>query len=155
MNRIIDKYNMITGGAVVILSAVFGKYWYLFVTFLVFNIFDWLSGWYKARKLKKESSKAGLAGICKKVGYWCIIATAFIVANTFVSMGRDILNVDLSFLLMVGWFTLASLMVNEVRSILENFVELGYDVPEFLIKGLAVTEKLINNKSAEKEASGE
>ena len=45
-----------------------------------------------------------------------------------------------------GWFTLANLTVNEVRSILENIVEMGYKVPEFLIKGLAVTEKLINSK---------
>ncbi|MBT9812910.1 holin, partial [Enterocloster citroniae] len=34
--------------------------------------------------------------------------------------------------------------VNEIRSILENLVECGYNVPAFLIKGLAVTEKLIN-----------
>ena len=32
---------------------------------------------------------------------------------------------------------------NGTRSILENLVECGYNVPEFLIKGLAVTEKLI------------
>ena len=36
-------------------------------------------------------------------------------------------------------------MVNEVRSILENLVECGYNVPAILIKGLAVTEKLINS----------
>ncbi len=49
----------------------------------------------------------------------------------------------MGFLTFLGWFTLASLMVNEVRSILENLVECGYRVPDFLTKGLAVTEKLI------------
>ncbi len=53
------------------------------------------------------------------------------------------MGVKLDFLMLFGWFTLASLLVNEIRSILENLVECGYDVPEFLIKGLAVTEKLI------------
>ena len=46
--------------------------------------------------------------------------------------------------MLFGWFTLASLLVNEIRSVLENLVECGYNVPAFLIKGLAVTEKLIN-----------
>ena len=73
-----------------------------------------------------------------------VITVAFLVSYVFVHMGSDILHVDLDFLMMVGWFTLACLMVNEVRSILENLVECGYNVPAILIKGLAVTEKLIN-----------
>ena len=64
-------------------------------------------------------------------------------------MGQDILHVDLNFLAMVGWFTLACLMVNEARSILENLVECGYNVPNVLIKGLAVTDKLINKDTEE------
>lgn len=34
-------------------------------------------------------------------------------------------------------------MINKVRSILENMVECGIAVPWFLIKGLAIVEKLI------------
>ena len=48
--------------------------------------------------------------------------------------------------MLLGWFTLASLLVNEIRSILENLVECGYNVPVFLIEGLAVTEKLLESK---------
>ena len=62
----------------------------------------------------------------------------------FIGLGHDILGLNLDFLLLLGWFTLACLLVNEIRSILENLVECGYNVPVFLIKGLAVTEKLIN-----------
>ena len=54
------------------------------------------------------------------------------------------LGLNLKFLTLLGWFTLASLLVNEIRSILENLVECGCNVPDFLIKGLAVTEKLIH-----------
>ena len=85
------------------------------------------------------------------LGYWAIILVAFIISFVFVDMGLDIFNVDLSFLEMVGWFTLACLMVNEARSILENLVECGYDVPTVLIQGLAVTDKLINNKNDNEE----
>lgn len=149
--KVIDIYNMIVGAAVTVMTAIFGIYWYIFAAFLVFNVLDWLTGWYKSRKLKKESSVVGLRGILKKFGYWAIILVAFIISYVFVHMGQDILHVDLSFLEMVGWFTLACLMVNEARSILENLVECGYNVPVVLIKGLAVTDKLINNNDDNEE----
>ena len=138
-----DRYNTAVGAAVAILSAVLGTYWYLFAGYLLLNVLDWLTGWYKSRKLGKESSAVGWKGAAKKVGYWVIILVAFLMPTLFIHLGNDILGINLDFLMLFGWFTLASLLVNEIRSILENLVECGYDVPEFLIKGLAVTEKLI------------
>ena len=44
----------------------------------------------------------------------------------------------------LGWFVLASLLINEIRSILENFVEAGFNVPIILIKGLEVADKVVN-----------
>lgn len=126
------------------LSAVFGAFWYLFAGYLVLNIADWLTGWYKARKKKQESSYVGLRGIIKKTGYWVIILVAFVIPELFVNLGRDVLGINLDFLVLLGWFTLASLLVNEARSILENLVECGYEIPDFLVRGLAITEKLIH-----------
>lgn len=147
VNKVVDTYNIVVGASVALLSAVFGMYWYIFAAYLLLNVLDWLTGWYKARKLQKESSAIGLRGILKKLGYWVIIAVAFLVSSVFAEMGKDLLNIDLAFLAMVGWFTLACLLVNEVRSIIENLVECGYNVPDVLIKGLAVTAELINKDS--------
>lgn len=147
VNKVIDTYNLLVGTAVTLLTAVFGTFWYIFAAYLILNILDWLTGWYKSRKLHKESSAVGLKGILKKLGYWVVIAVAFLVSGVFVNIGNDLLHVDLAFLTMVGWFTLACLLVNEVRSILENLVECGYNVPQVLIRGLAVTEKLISNET--------
>lgn len=141
-----DKYNAFVGAVVTILTAVFGAYWYVFATFAALNVIDWITGWIKANKKKEESSKVGLKGAVKKVGYWAIILVAFLIADVFVKLGNDLLNVDLAFLAMIGWFTLAMLLVNEARSILENMVEMGYNVPDFLIKGLAITEKMMKKK---------
>ena len=91
-------------------------------------------------------------GIIKKLGYWVIIAVAFLLSGVFVHMGNDLLGIDLSFLTLLGWFTLACLMVNEVRSIIENLVECGYNVPKVLVSGLAVTEKLLNKQIDSEEA---
>lgn len=140
----IDTYNAAVGLVVAVLSAIFGAYWYLFAGYLLLNILDWGTGWYKARKKKQESSYVGLRGIVKKTGYWVIILVAFLVPALFIHLGQDLLGIKLDFLTLLGWFTLAALLVNEVRSILENLVECGYGVPDFLIRGLAVTEKLIH-----------
>lgn len=143
----IDHYNMIVGAAVAVFSAVFGIYWYLFAGYLVLNIIDWITGWRRANKQHKESSMVGLRGIIKKTGYWIIVLIAFMIPDLFIKLGRDTLGINLEFLMLLGWFTLATLIVNEIRSILENLVEMDYNVPEILIDGLAVTEKLLKKKS--------
>lgn len=151
MNEILDTYNIVAGAVTAALTMIFGPFWFIFAGYLVFNVLDWLTGWYKARKRHEESSDKGLQGIVKKAGYWIIILVAFMTAYIFTSMGNELLHVDLSFLAMIGWFTLACLTVNEVRSIIENLVECGYDVPYVLIKGLAVADKLINRENEEED----
>ena len=147
MKPFTDTYNLTVGMLVSIMTAIFGIYWYIFAAYLLFNIMDWLTGWYRSRRNKKESSSKGLQGIIKKLGYWIIIAVAFLMSDVFVRLGNDILKINLDFLMMIGWFTLACLMVNEVRSILENLVECGYEVPKVLIDGLLVADKMINKES--------
>lgn len=151
--KVLNMYNVIMGGIVTVLSAIFGVFWWLFALYLLFNVLDWLTGWYKSRQKKQESSRIGLVGLLKKLGYWVVILVAFTVPTAFIQLGT-ILNIDLSFLELIGWFTLASLMVNEVRSILENLVETGYDVPKILIKGLAVTDKLVNQTDENDDKEG-
>ena len=155
--KVIDFYNLAVGAVVAVLSAIFGTYWYLFAGFLACNILDWVTGWYRSRKLRQESSYSGLKGILKKVGYWVIVAVGFMIPHLFVRFGHDALGVNLDFLSLFGWFTLATLLIDELRSILENLVEAGYDVPEFLVSGLAITEKLVNAKTEihKKEAEHE
>ncbi len=75
--RIIDYYNLFMGAAVTIAAAILGEHWYLFAAFLALNVVDWLTGWYKANKQGVESSKVGLKGALKKLGYWAVVAVAF------------------------------------------------------------------------------
>ena len=147
MKTFTDNYNLMLGSIVTVMTALFGVYWYVFAAYLFFNVADWLTGWYRSRKKKKESSRVGLQGVLKKLGYWIIIAVAFLISDVFVNLGRDILGIDLGFLTMVGWFTLACMMVNEVRSILENLVECGCNVPAVLVNGLEVADKMLKRES--------
>lgn len=140
-----DKVNVIYGLIATAGAAIFGQYWFLFAGFLVLNIVDYFTGLAKSKKLKKESSAIGAWGVFKKVSYWIVIGLAFFIANCFVYMG-DIIGVNLSFVTLFGWFTLASYLINEIRSILENLVELGVNVPQFLVSGLDITQKLLDAK---------
>lgn len=119
---------------------------YLFGIYLLLNVLDWLTGWYKARVKKEASSKAGLNGIIKKVGYWIILLIAFLIPYMFQRLGKDLLDMDLGYLSALGWFTLANLLINEIRSILKNLIACGYQVPEILKRGLEITEKMLDEK---------
>ena len=144
--KVIDTYNAIVGSIVAVLSYIFGEHWILFALFLAFNLADWITGWMKSRIAHKENSKAGWKGALKKLGYWIMIAVAFGASAVFGEIGTTI-GVDLGITTLLGWFVLASLLVNEIRSICENFVEAGYNVPQILIRGLEVADKAINKES--------
>lgn len=143
-----DTYNAIVGGIVAVLSFVFGEHWILFAIFLLFNIADWLTGWMKSRMAGKENSVKGWQGVLKKLGYWLMILVAFAASAVFIEIGNT-LGIDLGITTLLGYFVLASLLVNELRSILENFVEAGYNVPTVLVKGLEVADKVVNQDEQE------
>ena len=140
------KPNFLWGGIIAALSYIFGDHWVLFSVFLLFNVADWITGWIKSRLAGKENSKSGLLGIVKKLGYWLMVLLGFALGYWFVAMG-ELIHKDFSPCMIIGWFVLASLTVNELRSILENFVEAGYKVPQILIKGLEVANQVANDTS--------
>lgn len=146
MEKIIDTYNAIVGGVVALLSYILGEHWILFALFLAFNVIDWITGWMKSRIAGKENSVKGWQGVLKKLGYWLMIGVAFGASVVFIEIGK-VLSIDLQITVLLGWFVLASLLVNEIRSICENFVEAGFNVPQVLVKGLEVADKAINKDS--------
>lgn len=150
---VIDKINAAGGVLIALASYIFGEHWILFAAFLVLNAFDYVTGTIKGRLLKIESSSAGLKGIVKKFSYWIMIVIAFGMCPVLNEIGETI-GTDLSpFSPFIGWFTLSALMMNELRSILENLVECGVNVPIFLIKGFQVLEKVVQSNEDTFDAS--
>lgn len=143
---VFDKTNVGYGLVVTVLAYIFREHWILFVGFLLLNCADWITGCYRAYVLRQSSSEVGAKGAVKKVMYWLVIALAFGIAVLLEDVGTTI-GLDLHFVCGFGWMTLATYMVNEIRSILENLVEANVEVPAFLIKGLDVTKKLIDKQA--------
>ena len=93
---------------------------------------------------------AGWKGVLKKIGYWLMIVVAFAIAAALIEVG-EVIGIDLGITTLLGWFVLASLIVNEARSIVENFVEAGYDVPKVLTAGLQVADEKLNGSDEKEE----
>ena len=146
--RLLRGNNIIIGTVLTYIITIFEQYGLIMFTFLIFNVLDWMTGTMKARLLGKESSIDGLKGVCKKLGYWVLILVAFLVGENFILIGNN-LGIDLSIADYIGWTTLAMLVVNEARSIIENLVQMDVYVPEVLVKGLEVAQEKIANKNAE------
>ncbi|MDE6314032.1 MAG: phage holin family protein [Lachnospiraceae bacterium] len=143
VDRVTNSINATYGMLAAVFAAIFGEQWYLFVGFFLLNIADYMTGYIKAKfYTKKESSRVGAIGIAKKVAYWTVIAVAFFISLVFEKMGNKI-GINLSFVVMLGYFVIAAYIVNEIRSILENMVVMNVKIPAFLIKGLEIVEQKI------------
>lgn len=142
VNAFCDKTNVIGALVVMILGDLVG-HWQVFALFLCLNVIDFFYGWLKGRKTHTLSSGKGANGIMKKVTYWVVIGVAFGVAEILVEFGQDA-GIQLDFLRLFGWFTLGVYILNEITSIVENLVVLGYDVPEIFVRGLNAARKAVD-----------
>ena len=145
MEKVFEKINLLWAAFACLMAQTFGAHWFLFAAFLGLNAVDYITGVWKAKWGHTESSVKGLKGVMKKLGYWIIIAIAFFLSMGFIEIGHAV-GIDLGFLNLIGWFVLCTLIINEIRSILENLVEMGVEVPAILTKGLEVAQKLIENQ---------
>ena len=108
---------------------------------------DYLSGVAAAWINGTLSSRVGIIGIIKKMGYALIIVVGFavdwIVQVAAGKVGIDAGNFFFFALLVSMW-----LIINECISILENIARMGVPVPKFL---LTVIERLTNVTEAKGE----
>lgn len=142
--KIFNKITAILSLISTTFTSLFGVEWILFLGYLILNISDYITGTLKAKINKTENSNKGLLGIIKKVCYWILIFISFLISYLLVQIGAK-LNINLNFIMLFGWFTLACLIINESRSIIENLLEIGIDVPVFLKKGLETYENIMNS----------
>lgn len=138
-----DKANLIGAAVVAALTGVFGARWQVFALFAALNVIDFFYGWLKGKQTGTINSAKGAVGVMKKVSYWVVIAMAFSVAQVLIDFGNEI-GVSLGFLQLLGWFTLGVYILNELTSIVENLVVLGYEVPEIFVRGLNAARKAVD-----------
>lgn len=138
-----DQANLVWSAIVTVAAAIWGGHASWFLCFLALNGADYLFGVWKAQKTGTLSSAKGAEGIKKKVSYWVVIGIAFMVGHVLTNLGQSV-GLDLQFLQLIGWFTLAVYVMNELTSIVENLLVLGVEVPQVLVKALAAAKSMVN-----------
>lgn len=128
-------------------AAAFGKIPFILIVFMAAVVIDYLTGWIKAKYFVKDwNSKQGLQGIIKKLMYFVMIGTAFLIGWGIKEMGDNV-GFDLSFAMLIGWYVTAVMLINEFTSILENlYVIMPEKVPVWLIKTLKIADEKLDNK---------
>lgn len=116
---------------------------------LVFMILDYATGMVKAWQARELSSKVGVDGIIKKVGYMVLVVVAMGV-DYLIFSGLAAAGIVVPCNLWFGMLVSIWLIINEMISILENLGKIGVPVPKFLI---TIIEKL--KISTEKKTESE
>lgn len=128
-------------------AAALGKIPVILILFMAAAVIDYATGWVKAKYFLHEwNSKTGLQGIIKKVMYFVMIGTAFLIGWGIREMGAGA-GINLDFAMLIGWYVTAVMLVNELTSILENiYVIMPEKVPVWLIKTLKIADEKIEGK---------
>ncbi len=101
-------------------------------------VLDYITGLVRAWIERKISSRVGIIGVIKKVGYLCVVAVAIVVDWTIQTAAATVGH-ELNGFFMFGLLVTFWLVLNECISILENTSAIGVPMPAFLVK---ICEKL-------------
>lgn len=129
------------------IAAFLGRIPILLILFIAAVVIDYVTGWIKAKYFLKDwNSKSGLQGIIKKLMYFVMIGTAFLIGWGIREMGATV-GINLEFAMLIGWYVTAVMLINEFTSILENlYVIMPEKVPVWLIKTLKIADEKLDNK---------
>lgn len=92
---------------------------------------DYVTGMAKAWTLGELSSRIGVRGIVKKVGYLVLVGAAG-VTDWLLRYGLEQVGVTVELRFLMAAVVTVWLIVNELISILENVAAMGGPVPPFL-----------------------
>lgn len=120
---------------------------------LVVMVLDYITGMAKAWHAGELSSRVGLWGILKKVGYLVIVGVACVV-DWLLRYGADSLGWNWPVDFLFASIVIIWLVINELLSILENVSAIGAPVPGFM-QALLKKLKVHTEDTAEENLPGE
>lgn len=133
--------------ALAALGAYLGQLAVPIIVLLAVMLVDYATGMAKAWTTKTLSSRTGIRGILKKVGYLVIVLVAAVIdwllLDALVDLGVTVKLDFLFSLLVTVW-----LIINELISILENVAAIGAPVPDFLVKLSKRLQQAVANRAA-------
>lgn len=118
------------------------------VILLCCMIVDFISGCANNAEKEGLSSKEGIKGIVKKVGYLCVIIVAMFF-DYIIMYSLSIMGLKYEITMFFGLLVTVWVILNELLSILENVAGLGVPIPDFLTRYVKDVRGKINKKGEE------
>ena len=103
------------------------------ILLVIGNVTDYVTG-IMASKYRKEqvSSYKGIRGIYKKVGMWILIFIGWMM-DMLINYTVQYIGLAISLPYIVATVVAVWLICNEIISILENLIDIGVEIPPFLM----------------------
>lgn len=125
------KLVFITIGS--LLSAILGVLYIPVLLMVLCNIIDYATGLMASASRKDGiSSYKSIRGISKKVSMWLLVVVGTII-DQLVVYCTSTFGFDIGVSYLVGAIVAVWIICNELISILENMVDIGINIPSFLM----------------------
>lgn len=123
------------------------------------NVVDYLTGICAAKyRTEPISSYKGIRGIIKKVCMWLLVVIGAWI-DILINYAIHTAGIELTIPFVVATVVAVWLVVNEIISILENMIDIGVDMPPFLLPLMKnikkKTEDTVKIKDIEEDESDE
>jgi toxin secretion/phage lysis holin len=148
------KVFFTTAGSLI--SSVLGVLYVPVLLMVLCNVIDYITGLIAAKYRTDGgiSSYLSMKGIFKKVTMWLLVIVGAVI-DSLISYTTETLGMTLPFTFLVAAVVAVWIVCNELISILENMIDIGVDIPAFLmplVKNIKTqAEKSAKTESEEKE----
>lgn len=137
------------------LAAALGVLYIPVLLMVLCNVIDYITGLFAAKYRTDGgiSSYRSMRGIMKKVCMWLLVVVGAIM-DALLAYASNTFGYQLPFTFLIACVVTIWIVCNEVISILENMVDIGVNVPGFLlpvVKQLKTTMEHLGNTEQEAE----
>lgn len=117
-----------------LLSSVLGVLFVPVLLMVVCNVIDYITGLWAAgsRKDGGISSYKSMRGIIKKITMWLLVVVGAVI-DQLILYACDVMGYELHLSFLVACVVAIWIICNELISILENMVDIGIELPRFLM----------------------
>lgn len=112
------------------------------------NLIDYATG-LLAAKYRQDggiSSYKSIRGIFKKIGMWLLIIVGSFM-DILIQYAAECMGLGITIPFVVATFVAVWLVVNEMISILENLIDIGVNMPPFLMPVVKYIKKQVEDKA--------
>lgn len=115
------------------------------------NIIDYITGCVASKYRDEElNSYKGIRGIIKKVCMWLLVLIGSWM-DMLINYAAQYIGADLKLNFIVATVVCVWIVVNEIISILENMIDIGVDLPPFLLPLAKRIKNSVENKTGIEE----